>query len=354
MEKLSVSASIQRVCFPSKRVLLTIVVSYVLLSLIANNQNVVDLRASWMFPFANYSSFSDLAQRLHLFSADGKKSHHDNTSRADVHTEDPVLGHTGEVQDGDGEDEVQEGNTTRIAIGGGITSRGAREVTLENLEKSLQVFTTLLPSFCETVSPGYDFQFYFGYDYNDPAFSNPNFTRAFAETFRRILDRACPKALKADLHVVQCSHLRRPTWAQNDAMLEAYIDDVDYFYRVNDDTKLQTKGWVEAFINTLRSYDPPNVGIVGPNHSGGNTAILTYDFVHRTHVEIFGFYYPKLFTDWWGDDWITLVYRPGRSTKLKDIRLAHTMTLGQRYQTDYSVGNKLQGRLAVDRATLKR
>lgn len=349
---LSATTCIQRVCFSSKKVLAVIVVFCVLLSLIANYQNKVKSKTSWIFSFGNSSSLSEFSQKLYLYGANENKSH-GNTPRIDVHIEDPVFGHTGEVQDVDVEDEERE-NTTKIAIGGGITSRMAKGVTLDNLEKSLQVFTTLLPSFCATVSLGYDYQFYFGYDYNDPMFSNPNFTRAFAETFRRILDRACPKALKADLHVVQCSHLGKPTWAQNDAMLEAYIDNVDYFYRVNDDTKLQTKGWAEEFIKTLKSYDPPNVGTVGPNHSGGNTAILTYDFVHRTHVDIFGFYYPKLFTDWWGDDWITFVYRPGRSTKLNHIRLAHTMTLGQRYHTDYSVGNKLPARLAIDQATLKR
>ena len=49
------------------------------------------------------------------------------------------------------------------------------------------------------------------------------------------------------------------------------------------------------------------VGVVGPHHQGGNTGILTYDFVHRTHVDIFGFYYPRVFSDWFGDDWITKV-----------------------------------------------
>ncbi len=63
--------------------------------------------------------------------------------------------------------------------------------------------------------------------------------------------------------------------------------------RINDDTEMETSGWTEAFIRTLASYDPPNVGVVGPNHSGGNTGLLTYDFTHKTHMEIFGFYYPR-------------------------------------------------------------
>lgn len=53
-------------------------------------------------------------------------------------------------------------------------------------------------------------------------------------------------------------------------------------------------GWTEAFIKVLGDYKPANVGVVGPNHSGGNIAILTYDFTHKTHIEIFGFHYPRL------------------------------------------------------------
>ena len=50
---------------------------------------------------------------------------------------------------------------------------------------------------------------------------------------------------------------------------------------------------------------PSNVGIVEPNHKGGSILILTYDIVHRTPIDIQGYYYPRVFTDWYADDWIT-------------------------------------------------
>ena len=96
------------------------------------------------------------------------------------------------------------------------------------------------------------------------------------------------------------------------------------------------------------------MGVVGPTHSGGNTGILTYDFVHRTHVDIFGFYYPRLFTDWWGDDWITRIYKPHRCTKLSSARLAHTSSLGRRYEIHNSVGGKLGAQIEKDSVTFKR
>ncbi len=96
-----------------------------------------------------------------------------------------------------------------------------------------------------------------------------------------------------------------PAWAQNDAMMQAYMDNMAYYYRVNDDTVLESTGWTEKLIEQLLRYHPPNVGVAGPWFRDGNIAILTHDFVHRTHVDIFGFYYPRVFTDWFADDWIT-------------------------------------------------
>ena len=54
-----------------------------------------------------------------------------------------------------------------------------------------------------------------------------------------------------------------------------------------------SSGWTDAFIQTLASYNPPNVGVVGPTHNGVNVAILTFEFTHKTHITIFGFHYPR-------------------------------------------------------------
>ena len=36
--------------------------------------------------------------------------------------------------------------------------------------------------------------------------------------------------------------------------------------------------------------------------------LLTQSFVHRTHYDIFGYYYPKEIMNWGIDDWITEIY----------------------------------------------
>jgi len=251
-----------------------------------------------------------------------------------LHPEYFFLHHIDSLSGGNRSTRVKQFKLTTIAIGVAITSKGVRNVTKNNIAVTFQLFQVFLPSFCQTASPGYEYKFYFAYDVNDPVFTNATLLAAFQSTFTNEMKRLCddPRNITSSLHMVRCSHTGKPAWAQNDAMLEAYLDHVDFYYRVNDDTKMQTGGWVEAFIAVLNSYSPPLVGVVGPNHSGGERSILTYEFVHRTHVDIFGFYYPRIYADWFGDTWITAVYRPNRSTKVRNVTLAHTRELGRRYK----------------------
>jgi hypothetical protein len=99
---------------------------------------------------------------------------------------------------------------------------------------------------------------------------------------------------------VSCPYTGKPAWAQNDAALAAFKEGADYVFRTNDDTQMPTtKGWETMFISDLRSRRPvPNLGVVGPMHSGGNTDVLTHDFTHRTHAVIHGFYYPRTLPTW--------------------------------------------------------
>ena len=243
-----------------------------------------------------------------------------------------------------------------VAIGSGITSRKLAKVNETNIGDKFQFFHTFLPSFCHTASRGFVYRFYLAYDRGDQVFADQRLRDAFQRQFHAATASGyCrDRDIATNLSLVECHHAGKPTWAQNDAMLEAYLDHVDYFYRVNDDTRMHSGGWTEKFIATLENYDPPRVGVVGPNHSGGNIGILTYDFVHRTHIDIFGFYYPHLFTDWWGDNWITRVYKPNRSTKIREVRLSHTLGLGQRYGVRYQVQKHLGDQLTHDIAVVNR
>jgi len=99
-------------------------------------------------------------------------------------------------------------------------------------------------------------RFYLAFDGSDPVFAD----RRLRDAFRRQFDVAMTagwcrsRGVVANLSLVECAHAGKPTWAQNDAMLEAYLDHVDYLYRVNDDTRMLTGGWTEKFIAALDGY----------------------------------------------------------------------------------------------------
>jgi len=115
----------------------------------------------------------------------------------------------------------------------------------------------------------------------------------------------------------------------------------EYFVRVNDDSEFLSQRWITASIQALQSYQPPNVGVVGPVCEDGNSWILTHDVVHRTHMDIFqGYYYPNAFDNWYLDDWISFQYHhrivgPNfvRVQTLPGFRVKH-WTAGKRYDSN--------------------
>ena len=224
---------------------------------------------------------------------------------------------------------VKGGDVFRIAVGGAVTSKGLK-ITQTDQVRVLPLFTHFLPSFCQCGSIGYEYHFYFGYDDND-VIADREFLVSVDERFNKTMVDRCGGLTIGGLHMVPCNYTGKPAWSQNDAMMQAYLDGMDFFYRLNDDTQPRTPRWTEAFIQTLAEFNPPYVGVVGPSCNEGHQGIMTHDFVHRTHIEIFGFYYPRVYSDWYADTWITNVYQPGRYAKLTDVRVEHREVAGRRY-----------------------
>ena len=245
------------------------------------------------------------------------------------------------------------GDGRTVAIGCAITTRGQRDLTADKLTETLPFFRSLVATFCNTATRGFDYHFYVAHDHIDPYFARPASHNEFRLAFHAAMRRSA-RGLNATLHLVECSHDGRPAWAQNDAMMAAYMDNRDYYYRVNDDTAMLTSGWTERFISQLEAYDPPNVGVAGPWFRDGNTAILTHDFVHRTHIDVFGYYYPRVFTDWFADDWITGVYSPGRCRKVPGTAIRHTMERGVRYVVHYEKASHVRVEVEIGRSLLRR
>ena len=122
-------------------------------------------------------------------------------------------------------------NVKQIALGGGITSVGLYNLRKDALIISMPFFRTLLPSFCRTCTASYYYHFYWAYDYTDPYFKDESNLKDFYDVFVDEIQKHCSNNTKVSLHMIRCSHFAKPAWAQNDAMVEAYLDNMEYFYR---------------------------------------------------------------------------------------------------------------------------
>jgi FkbM family methyltransferase len=193
----------------------------------------------------------------------------------------------------------------------------------------------LIPSIQKTISTSdrskYDFRLYLAADHDDEFWlQNKNNVKS-------------PDWLSVEIVFYDVPKHKIPF---NPMMRAAFNDGAEYLVRINDDSEFVTSDWVSKAVAKLASYDPPNVGMVGPNCREGNTAIMTHDMVHRTHLDIFEHYYPDVFSAWWIDDWISKVYGPQRSTKMMDWTVKHhTHKHGTRYEVQHHEAKLLKGEL---------
>lgn len=216
-----------------------------------------------------------------------------------------------------------------IAIMASTTSRGYNLTTTpSNSHPSftkISLFKTLLPSLLCTLDCGFNYLFVLGYDQGDEFYDSPaHLLQVQAWFTSHIATPLQEEGLVITLHTVVVENpLRRPGPAFIAIAQAAYRLGADYFYRVNDDSQFLGK-WAALYTRTLQHLTPPHVGVIGPSCFDSNDRILTHDFVHRTHMDIFeGLYYPTEFSDWFMDDWISAVYGPKRTFLSKKVGIDH-------------------------------
>ena len=188
--------------------------------------------------------------------------------------------------------------------------------------QNLSLMTECLPSIIATAEPRFNYKVYIGTESYD-----------FLATQFDELKSLSAVNIKIIPMIVKGGTVNKVI---NEIAHQAYKDGVEYMCRINDDTTFITKNWTSLGIKTLANFKPKNVGVVGPTCRQGNTHIMTHDMVHRTHMEIFNYYYPPVLDNWWADNWITLVYKPNRSIKLKTWEVIHSLKQGTRYTVDHS------------------
>ena len=103
----------------------------------------------------------------------------------------------------------------------------------------------------------------------------------------------------------------------------AYADGYEWLFQLNDDARLISAGWEAALASALH-FNPvyPGLGATGSTDEN-NARIFTHAFVHRTHVEIHGRFFPRAFLNWYSDDWISSVYGASSTFKLRSVRMRH-------------------------------
>jgi hypothetical protein len=190
----------------------------------------------------------------------------------------------------------------------------------------------------------YNYTFYVGYDRGDAFFDNASTLADIRQWFGNNMGQMNLKTVSF------LNPRQKPGPIMNALSQDAYSDGCEFMYRINDDTEFLTP-WTSAFIRALESFKPPYRGVVGPTGHEGNTAVMTHDFVHRGHLDLFGTHYPPELTDWWLDDWISFVYGPHSTLKLEDVVVRHHV-LTTRYTVTRENEVLLSDALRRGRATI--
>ena len=165
--------------------------------------------------------------------------------------------------------------------------------------KDTYLFNYTMKTFGITCDKEHEYRFYIGIDRGDPIYDNAEVQR-YLERFAAIMKHTSIEFIYMD--GIAKGHL---TVMWNRLFEKAYADGYDYFFQCGDDISFETAGWVNACIETLQKSD--NIGMTGPFNN--NSRILTQSFVSRTHMELFGHYFPEEIINWCCDDWINLVYQ---------------------------------------------
>lgn len=208
----------------------------------------------------------------------------------------------------------------------------------------------LLPSFLATATWTGEFRYriYLGYDRGDPFFDSAATLEALDREFRALVGGR-PVGLK----MLGCDGTAHaPVWVWNALIEKAYSDGADYFYQIGDDVEIETPGWAPAFAQALEHSSVRGLGVTGPLDTN-NPRHMTHACVSRVHWEIFEALYPKVFKNWWSDNWLMEVYLPSSVFWVREQRIRNKGG-AERYAVDGAAQALLQGELEKGRAKIAR
>lgn len=93
---------------------------------------------------------------------------------------------------------------------------------------------------------------------------------------------------------------------------------------MSDDARFDSMGWITSATEGLKTMEPPNVGVVGPLIAGQDgERWIPFEFVHRNHWDIFNYFYPPVFNNGYGVEWLAAVYGSERTEIIEGWTMSH-------------------------------
>ena len=203
--------------------------------------------------------------------------------------------------------------------------------------KTLSLFTLMIPSLIRSLDCGFKYVIVLGYDIGDRFFDNIGGQSAVMTWFKKEILPTVGRGVKVELDLVKVKNdIKKPGPVFYEIARRSYDIGADFMYRVNDDTEFHGR-WPKLYVETLMNMSKP-YGVIGPRCTTTHNRILTHDFVHRTHMDIFNKkYYPLELVDWWMDDWMSLIYGINRTFMSRDVTVIHHVKYhGRRYEVNMS------------------
>jgi hypothetical protein len=144
-------------------------------------------------------------------------------------------------------------------------------------------------------TPQHQIKLFVGYDSDDKVYSIAEERLKFQAVFNNFKIEFFPMVnLKGKLSTI---------W--NRLGEQALAQDYNYIKILGDDIKMPNdSGWLGCMINKLKK----NQNIGWSAGFSNNDRIATQFLVHKTHYEIFGFFYPNEIPTWGVDDFLHNVY----------------------------------------------
>jgi hypothetical protein len=213
-----------------------------------------------------------------------------------------------------------------IALGFPSTSKNVKEISIQN-NPPVKI---LIPTLLETIKKSdkaHFYNLYLGFDYMDPFYDNEERQKQLTSHIESMI-----VGYPISFQFVKCRQtFGWTTFLWNVIFQHAINDGNEYFYQLNDVLALLSPGWTEEFIGLLKNNPTrSNLGVVGPIDEGNHNT-LTQTFVHKTHYDIFGYFYPPIFRNWYSDDWISHVYDNSKSTYKSQLKVKNSQVAGTRY-----------------------